>query len=105
MEFAAFGVTEAQLLDVLTSSSCYPDDECVEMTAKARQEITLKVLESLLFRPRVKSISESGVSISYDFDGLGRWYMFLCRQLGKTPNDEIVGMLGLSTIIDKTNMW
>lgn len=105
MEFAAFGVTEAQLLDVFSSSSLSFDDACTSDNLVERQQISLDMLEKLMFQPRVKSISESGVSISYDYEGLGKWYLYLCKKLGYTPNDDIVGMLGLSAITDKTNIW
>ena len=105
MEFSAFGITEAQILDVFASSSIYYEDECSPENLKARQEAMVDILEGIMFRPRVKSISESGISISYDYDGLGKWYLYLCGKIGRTPNKDVVGMLGLSAIIDRTDIW
>lgn len=105
MEFEAFGVTEAQILDVLSSSSLDLDDDATSENIVERQNLCLDILEGAIFRPRLKSISESGISLSYDYEGIGKWYLYLCKKLGRTPNSEIVGMLGLSAITDKTDIW
>lgn len=105
MEFSAFGITEAQILDVLSSSSFSADDECSYIDLTDRQNLCLDILEAVLFRPRLQSISESGISMSYDYDGIGKWYLYLCKKLGRKPNDEVISMLGISTITDKTDLW
>lgn len=105
MEFEAFGVTEAQILDVLSSSSLVWDDDATSENIVERQNLCLDILEGAIFRPRLKSISESGISLSYDYDGIGKWYLYLCKKLGRKPNEDVVGMLGISAITDKTDIW
>lgn len=105
MEFEAFGIEDAQIFEVLSSSSLCWEDECIPENLMERQNMCLDILEGLLFRPRLKTINESGISLTYDFDGIGKWYLFLCRKVGRNPNEDIVGMLGVSAITDKTNIW
>lgn len=64
-----------------------------------------EMIEGLLFAPRQSSISEQGFSVTWDFSNLGRYYMWLCRKYGKTPSKDVTDLLGISMIIDKTDIW
>lgn len=104
-KFRAFGVTEAQLADVTVAADIDPGEEYSRENATAVGKAMLPLLEELILAPRQRSISEQGFSVSWDFDGLGRWYMWLSRKYGYTPDDDVLESLGLSRIIDRTSMW
>lgn len=62
------------------------------------------LIEDLVLAPKVRSINEQGFSMSWDFESLSKYYLYLCRKYGITPNEDVVGM-GMSQIIDKTDCW
>ena len=65
----------------------------------------IKILEELILSPVMKNVSENGFSVSWDYSKTGQYYMWLCRRYGIEPDTEVVAALGLSTIIDKTDIW
>lgn len=58
-----------------------------------------------ILSPRVSNVSESGFSISWNFDNLGKYYLWLCKKYGITPDADIVAMSGLNVITDISEMW
>lgn len=63
------------------------------------------IIESLVFAPRVNNVSESGFSVSWNFDNMGKYYLYLCNKYGVTPNDDVTSMLGVSMIKDVSYLW
>lgn len=63
------------------------------------------VLEELLLAPRQTSVSEGGFSMTWNFDDAAKYYLWLCRKAGKTPAQEVQGLLKISVITDKTDIW
>ena len=61
------------------------------------------VLAELILAPKQKSVSESGFSVSWDFDSLVRYYLWLCRKYGIAPEPEITEMT--SVIRDASDKW
>lgn len=105
-KLSAFGnISEAQLLDMALSGKFNLDDECGESNLKAVSIGIIRGIEELVFSPKMKSVSESGFSMSWDYDGLGKYYLWLCRRWGIVPNENAINMLGVSMIIDRTNCW
>ena len=106
-KLASFGnLSEAQLLDMSAAGGFFLDDEYVASeNARSVGIGMISGIEELVFAPKMKSVSESGFSVSWDYDGLGKYYLWLCRKWGVTPNDEVLGMLGISMIIDRTDCW
>lgn len=102
----AFGtISEAQLLDMSLSGKFSLEDEYNEGNVRSVGIAMVGGIEELVLAPKMKSVSESGFSVSWDYDGLGKYYLWLCRKWGVTPNEEVVGMLGISMVIDRTNCW
>lgn len=102
----AFGtISEAQLLDMSLSGKFSLEDEYNEGNVRSVGIAMAGGIEELVLVPKMKSVSESGFSVSWDYDGLGKYYLWLCRKWGVTPNEEVVGMLGISMVIDRTNCW
>lgn len=102
----AFGnISEAQLLDMSLSGKFSLEDEYNEGNVRSVGIAMVSGIEELVLVPKMKSVSESGFSVSWDYNGLGKYYLWLCRKWGVTPNEEVVGMLGISMVIDRTNCW
>lgn len=105
-KFAAFGnMSEAQLLDMAINGNFGLDDEYNDSNSRTVGIAMIGGIAELIFSPKVKSVSENGFSMSWDFDSLGKYYLWLCRHWGIKPDDEIVGMLDISMVIDKTDNW
>lgn len=51
------------------------------------------------------SVSESGFSMSWDADALKSYRMMMLKKYGITPDDETAALIGLSRIIDRTDIW
>ena len=63
------------------------------------------VLGGIILAPRVKSVNENGFSMSWDTDMLGKYYLWLCKRYGITPDSEVLALLGTNSIIDITDHW
>ena len=53
----------------------------------------------------VESVSEAGFSISWDKAKLGNFYWYLCRKYGVKANDDVLSLIGVNTIRDRSNIW
>lgn len=105
-KLSAFGnISEAQLLDMSIAGGFGLDDEYNEDNVCSVGISMVSGIEELVFSPKLKSVSENGFSMSWDYDGLGKYYLWLCRKWGVTPNEDVMGMLGISMVIDRTNCW
>lgn len=62
-------------------------------------------LAGLILAPRVKQVNENGFSMAWDTDTLGKYYLWLCKRYGITPDSEVVAMLGISSIIEISDTW
>ena len=101
----AFGISEAQLVDMSLSSGLDLESDVSEAdTTKVGVALT-QTLEEVILAPKMTNVNESGFSVSWDFNSVGKYYLWLCKRWGLTPNDDVLSMLGLSTIIDRTNIW
>ena len=105
-KLSAFGkVSDAELLDMSLSGHFSLDDEYTEDAAKAVGVAMVSLIEEKALAPYTKSVSESGFSMSWDFSNLGNYYLWLCRKYGVTPDDGVLGTLGVSMITDKSSLW
>lgn len=103
-QLRAWGVTQSQLVDVALDG-IDPEEEYTADNRKAVQRAMLALLEQVILAPNQKSISESGFSVSWDFGNVGRYYLWLCRRLGITPDEDVIAALDISTITDKSDIW
>lgn len=102
-KFAAWNITDANLIDI--SQHIDVDEEYSIENDKVVGQAMIKMLEELILSPVMKNVSENGFSVSWDYSNIGQYYMWLCRRYGIEPDTEVVAALGLSTIIDKTDIW
>lgn len=101
----AFGITQAQLEDVLITYNIMTAQEYSSANQEEVGKVMCDIVEEMCLAPYQKSVSESGFSISWDVSKLGNYYLWLCKRWGKKPNQDIISQLGIPTIIDRTNMW
>lgn len=105
-KFSAFGeISNAKLLDMCISGGFSIDDEYSEDTAFPVGKAMTLFIEEMVLTPKVKSVNESGFLVSFDFDNLGKYYLWLCRKYGITPNADVMDLLGISLISDKSSCW
>lgn len=99
----AFNITDADFADIEALGLDLTED--IKSKVDEVNKAIIPIIEGLIFSPKIKSVNESGFSVSWDMDGLAKWYLWLCRKYGVKPNEEILAMLNVSTIIDKTDIW
>mgnify|MGYP001776489004 FL=1 len=91
-KFSSYGtLTEADILEFSLNTNLSPDEEVSKEILPEVELGMIGLIPSLLLRPT--SVTESGFSISWDKDGLRRYYLYLCKQNDVTP--EAVSGLGI----------
>lgn len=101
----AYGITEAQLVDLAISSGLDLDSDVADNAPAEVGEALTHTLEECILAPRLASVSEGGFSLSWNYDAVGKYYLWLCKKWGLTPNADVMAMLGLSSVIDRTSSW
>ncbi len=101
----AYGITEAQLVDVSLSSGLDLDSDVLANNQTSVGIALTHTLEECILAPRLSNVSENGFSMSWNYESVGKYYLWLCRKWGVTPNDDVLAMLGVSSIIDRTDNW
>lgn len=101
----AFGISEAQFVDIALVSGVNPDTDIMNYTRQAVADVLISTLEESILAPKMNNINEAGFSATWDFDKVGQYYLWLCKKWSRTPDADIVSMLGISIISDKSNMW
>lgn len=99
----AWNITDAQLEDI--SSGIDLDEEYTSDNSQVVGKAMISVIEELMLAPYMSNVNENGFSVSWDYSGIGQYYMWLCRKYGVAPDEEVVAALGLSTITDKSDIW
>lgn len=99
----AWNITDAQLEDI--SSGIDLDEEYTSSNSQVVGKAMISVIEELMLAPYMSNVNENGFSVSWDYSRIGKYYMWLCRKYGVTPDNEVVAALGLSTITDKSDIW
>ena len=100
-KMAAFQVNEALLADIaqdIDLDAPYTGDPAV---GKA----LVKGIEEMILQPYMNSVSESGFSVSWNRDNLGRWYRWLCQKYGVALDPGALAALGVSSIVDISDSW
>ena len=98
----AFNIGDSQLADIALSGVELDDDYgCYNADDVGRALVP--VLMELMLAPYQKSINENGFSVSWDMDGLSRWYLWLCKKYGIEPDYALVP--GLNAVIEISDIW
>ncbi len=97
-----YGVTDAELEDMLACGIC---PEAPYVGGEEFGEAFAQIILEIALKPKPKSISENGFSISLDTEGLGKYYLAICRRYGITPASDVFPMLGISAITDMSELW
>lgn len=101
-ELKPFGVTD--VTDVLLDGSLDGDSEYDVTTRRGVGLAMVNAIAEMIYKPRVSSVNENGFSISWDIPNLSKYYLYLCKKWGVTPDEEI-SKSGLDTITDISNYW
>lgn len=101
-KLSAFGsLTEADFAGVNLPLDDDYSDKYEESVGKA----LCGMIEERILAPHVSNVSESGFSVSWDYANLAKYYLWLCRKYGITPNEDVVASSGLNVIKDISNIW
>lgn len=98
-KLAAFQVNEAILADL---------DVNLDAEYDGSQEVgkaLVYAVEELVLAPTVSNVSESGFSVSWDKGKLGQWYLWLCKKYGVTPDNDVLGLLGVPAVVEISDQW
>lgn len=101
----AFGISEAQLIDMSISSGLDLESDVMANDPTSVGIALTHTLEECILAPRLNNVSESGFSMSWNYDSVGKYYLWLCNKWGVTPKDDVLAILGISSIIDRTDYW
>lgn len=101
----AFGLNEAILTDIMFALNMDLEAQYTPDIAHPVGKALALALEELILAPRLSNVSESGFSMSWDFSGIGKYYVYLCNKYGLTVNDDILVFVGVSAIVDRTSSW
>lgn len=98
-KLTGFNVTEAILVDSgIDLDADYSPSGVID-------KALIGMLEELILMPSMSNISESGFSVSWDKNSVGKWYVYLCNKYGITPNKDVLPLLGISMINDISDIW
>lgn len=101
----AYGITEAQLIDLSISSGLELDADVMSANQDVLGVALTQTLEECILAPRMTNVSESGFSVSWNYESAAQYYLWLCRKWGVIPNDDVLALLGIPSIIDRTDNW
>ncbi len=100
-----FQLTEAQFADLEDDYGVSADAEYTSAVRLAANTAIVRIIEEKLLEPRMQSVNEGGFSVSWNYQDLGKLYMYLCKKYGLTPNADVVSLLGISMIRDVSAKW
>lgn len=91
--------------DIVMDSALSLDEEYNSENRVLVNTSMVSLLEEMILMPKMSNVNENGFSVSWDYSTLGKYYLWLCRKWGVTPNKDVVAALGTNTIIDRTSSW
>jgi hypothetical protein len=101
----SISLTEAQFADVQVDFGLDTNQEYSASNSLAVNKAIVGIIEEQVLAPKLRSVSEGGMSLSWNYEDLGKLYMYLCKKYGLTPNPEVVSLLGVSMIRDVSSKW
>jgi len=101
----AFHISEADMADISIDAGIGLDEEYSAENAETVGRSLVPFIERFVLAPRPTNVSENGFSMSWDYKDIGKFYLWLCKKYGITPDDDVVSMLGISVIKDITDCW
>lgn len=104
-KFNSLQIAETFYADMLIESGLSADAEYDSTNQQSVGLAIISMIEEIALMPKLSSISEGGMSMSWNYADLGKYYLYLCRKWGVNANKDIVADMGVSSIIDKSNIW
>lgn len=100
----AYGVGDTHFAD-LAAAGYDVDAELGSYSPEQTGAALICTLEECILAPRLNSASEGGFSVSYNYENVSRYYLWLCHKWKVEPKRELTAMLGLNTITDISDRW
>lgn len=97
-------VSEADFAD-LEAGGLEIDNDYDSATVDEVGIALIPFIAEYVMKPKPKAVSEGGVSISWEYGDLVKWYMWLCKKFGVTPDDDLLALSGISTLKDISDQW
>ena len=97
-------VSEADFADLMADGLDVDRDYDASTTREVGVALIPFIAEYIM-KPKTKAVSEGGVSISWEYGDLAKWYLWLCKKFGITPDDEILALSGVNTLKDISDLW
>lgn len=94
---ADFADLEAEGLDI--------ENEYDSDTVREVGMALIPFIAEYVMKPKAKSVSEGGVSISWEYGDLIKWYLWLCKKFGVTPDEDLLALSGINTLKDISDQW
>lgn len=100
-----FGLNDAMFADILLESGVNLSDDYDASVQESVGKAMASAIERISMMPKLSNVSENGFSMSWTYEDLGKYYLWLCRRWHVTPNADTVASMGISTITDRTSKW
>ncbi len=100
-----FHLGEAQFADIYARFGLDArQDYSIDCNLNVNKAI-VSIIEEQVLAPKQKSVNEGGFSATWNYDDLGKLYMYLCKKYGITPNPDVETSLGIKMIKDASAKW
>ena len=73
----AYGISEAQLIDLSITTGLDLDADVMAIEPSVVGVALTKTLEECILAPRLSNVSESGFSMSWNYESVGKYYLCL----------------------------
>lgn len=101
----AYGLSDVNFVDLAMQTGIDPDADINVIAPDAVGKALICMIEECILAPRLNNASEGGFSISYNYDNVGKYYLWLCHKWKVTPSREMAGLIGVSSIVDVSDLW
>ena len=100
-----FHLGEAQFADIYARFGLDArQDYSIDCNLNVNKAI-VSIIEEQVLAPKQKSVNEGGFSATWNYDDLGKLYMYLCKKYSITPNPNVETSLGIKMIKDASAKW
>ena len=101
----SFNLTEAQFADIYAEYGLDVNQEYSVDNKLGVNKAIIGIIERYILAPKLKSVNEGGFSMTWNYDDLGKLYVYLCKKYGVPTNPDIESTLGIKMIKDASAKW
>lgn len=101
----AFGeISEAYFADIAATGLDLGAEYTTEVSTTTNKAI-IGLIEELILAPKVSEVGDTGSKLVFEYGELSKYYIYLCRKYGVEANKDVLELLGVNAIIDRSNIW